>query len=49
MRDRPKPFVKTIAGGLDELIEGLAGGGQENVAANLSICDRVNGLSKPEE
>ena len=38
-----------IAGGLDEVIEGLAGGGSENVAANLAICDRVNGLTKPEE
>ncbi|KAA0160198.1 hypothetical protein FNF28_05516 [Cafeteria roenbergensis] len=40
---------KVDIGGLDELITTSTVGGEENVAANITICDRVNLLRTPEE
>ncbi len=45
----PRGRKKVDIGGLDELITTSTVGGEENVAANITICDRVNLLRTPEE
>lgn len=55
--DKARPIMASLfrrrkkvdIGGLDELITTSTVGGEENVAANISICDMVNVLRTPEE